>query len=46
MNWTELLTSEIESAYRATDGLLDLVDEDNLDWKPSEGSNWMTTGQL
>ncbi len=46
MNWTDLLKSEIEIAYNATDGLLDLVDEDGLDWKPSEGSNWMTVGQL
>ena len=46
MNWTELIKTEIESAYKTTDGLLDLVDEDNLDWKPSDGSNWMTTGQL
>jgi uncharacterized damage-inducible protein DinB len=46
MNWTELLKSEIESTYKGTDGLLDLVDADSLDWKPSEGSNWMTTGQL
>lgn len=46
MNWTELLTSEIESVYKATQGLLDLVDEESLDWKPSEGSDWMTTGQL
>ena len=46
MNWSELLRSEIESTYRATQGLLDLVDEEKLDWKPSEGSDWMTTGQL
>jgi len=46
MNWTELLMSEIESVYKVTQGLLDLVDEESLDWKPSEGSEWMTTGQL
>ena len=46
MNWTELLKSEIEDTYRATDGLLDLVDHDHLDWTPSTGDNWMTTGQL
>ena len=46
MNWTQLLKSEIESTYKGTDRLLDLVDEDSLDWQPSEGSNWMTTGQL
>lgn len=46
MNWTELLRREIESTYRATEGLLDLVDEDMLGWKPATGTNWMTTGQL
>lgn len=46
MNWTELLTSEIHSTYHAAEGLLDLVDEDMLGWKPPAGSNWMTTGQL
>lgn len=46
MNWTELITSEIETTYEVTDALLDLVDEDGLDWKPSTGSNWMTVGQL
>ncbi len=46
MNWTELLSSEIEATYRVTDQLLDLVDDDSLGWKPSTGSNWMTTGQL
>ena len=46
MNWTELLKSEIEYTFGVTDRLLDLVDDDHLDWKPSTGSNWMTTGQL
>jgi uncharacterized damage-inducible protein DinB len=46
MNWTELLKSEIETTYRVTENLIDLVDEDRLDWKPPTGSNWMTTGQL
>jgi hypothetical protein len=46
MDWTELLTSEIEMTYKSTQGLLDLVDDDKLDWKPATGSNWMTTGQL
>lgn len=46
MNWTDLLKSEIEPAYRVTESLLDLVDDDALDWKPAAGDNWMTTGQL
>jgi uncharacterized damage-inducible protein DinB len=46
MNWTELLTGSIEYTYGTTQKLLDLVDDDKLDWKPSTGTNWMTMGQL
>jgi hypothetical protein len=46
VNWKELLSYEIESAYKSTAGLMDLVDADKLDWKPTRDNNWMTTGQL
>lgn len=46
MNWAELLKAEIEFTYAAAEKLMDLVDEDALDWKPATGSNWMTTGQV
>ena len=46
MDWKELLTKEIELTYAVTEGLLDLVDEDSLQWKPGTGNNWMTAGQL
>lgn len=46
MNWTELLKAECGSTYRATFGLMELVDDRALGWKPASGSNWMTTGQL
>jgi uncharacterized damage-inducible protein DinB len=46
MNWTELLKAEIQSAYTVTEALLALVGDDTLGWRPSTGSNWMTTGQL
>ncbi len=46
MNWSELLISQTRLTYSATEGLLDLVDDSMLDWKPSTGENWMTTGQL
>jgi uncharacterized damage-inducible protein DinB len=42
----ELLKNEIEHTFGVTNKLMDLVDENQLDWKPSTGSNWMTTGQL
>jgi hypothetical protein len=46
MNWTELLKCNIEGAYKATDGLMALVEDKDLAWKPATGKNWMTTGQL
>ena len=46
MNWQALLKSEMEEAYRAADGLMDLVDKDKLDWKPASGENWMSTSEL
>ncbi|MDJ0972853.1 MAG: DinB family protein [Planctomycetota bacterium] len=46
MNWTALLKSELEETFRATEGLMDLVDEDKLDWVPETGENWMPTRQL
>jgi hypothetical protein len=46
MNWTQLLKSEIEIVYAAAFGLIDKVDQGSLDWKPENGPNWMTVGQL
>ena len=46
MNWNELLTSQIEYIYPVTDKLMAAVDDDQLDWKPATGENWMTGGQL
>jgi len=46
MNWKNLLKRQAEDAYHATEGLLGLVKDDMLGWKPTSGSNWLTTGQL
>lgn len=46
MSWTELLKRETEYTYKVTEKLIDLVDNDKLDWKPSTGENWMTMAQL
>lgn len=46
MNWTELLTEELEYLYRATDALFEIADDEALQWKPDTGENWMTMGQL
>jgi uncharacterized damage-inducible protein DinB len=46
MSWSELLKREVEYNYMVAEKLMDLVDDDKLDWKPATGDNWMTTGQL
>ena len=46
MNWTQLITSEMEEAYAVTDKLMGMLNDEDLDWKPATGSNWMTVGQL
>ena len=46
MNFTELISIEIESAFKATEGLIKKLDKDKLGWKPTSGNNWMTNGQL
>jgi len=46
MNWTELITSEIEATYPVADNLMAMLKDEDLDWKPATGDNWMTAGQL
>ncbi|MFC1539378.1 DinB family protein [Candidatus Latescibacterota bacterium] len=46
MDWTKLLQKKIEHTYKTTDNLMNLVDDDMLDWKPSPDNNWMTVAQL
>jgi hypothetical protein len=46
MQWTELLTQMMKESFSVADGLMELVNDDELDWKPATGKNWMTTGQL
>ncbi len=46
MNWTELISAEMNSSYKAADGLLAMINDDELGWKPATGHNWMTVGQL
>jgi uncharacterized damage-inducible protein DinB len=46
MTFSELLKSQIEDTYRITDALLCMVEECDLDWRPSQGENWWTVGQL
>ena len=46
MNWKQLLKSELEFAYGSAEKLVSLANDQMLGWKPSTGSNWMTTGQL
>lgn len=46
MTWTDLLTRDMDDAYKVADALIALIAKDELDWKPATGKNWMTTGQL
>lgn len=46
MNWTQLLNTEAEDVFKATDALMAMVGDADLGWKPASGRNWMTTGQL
>jgi len=46
MAWKDILQAQVDDAYRAAQGLLVLVSDAELDWKPSAGENWMSTGQL
>ena len=42
MAWMELLKSQIESVYASADGLIGMVSDDELGWKPATGENWIT----
>jgi len=46
MSLTKLLSSQVEDTCLATDALIAMVDDGELGWKPSEGENWWTLGQL
>ena len=46
MKWKEFLSDEILYTYGVADHLMSLVRDDELDWKPDHGSNWMSMGQL
>ncbi|MDX1502569.1 MAG: DinB family protein [Thermoanaerobaculia bacterium] len=46
VSWSDLLRSRMEESYHMAEGLLPLVDDSSLGWKPSDGDNWMTVGQL
>lgn len=46
MTWTELLKAQVEAAYRSADGLIGMVNDAELKWKPVTGDNWMTVGQV
>jgi hypothetical protein len=46
MTWMELLKGQMEASYASADGLLSLLKDGELTWKPETGENWMTAGQL
>jgi hypothetical protein len=46
MNWKELLTRQTEQAYKVVIHLAGLCCDSELNWKPENENNWMTTAQL
>ena len=46
MTLTDILISEAEATYAVTERLFRRVSDADLSWHPSEGSHWMTMGQL
>lgn len=46
MNWTALIKAEMDVTYNATEKLIAMVSDEELNWRPATGENWMTTGQL
>jgi hypothetical protein len=46
MNWTQVITSDMEATYAVTDKLMSMLKDEELGWKPATGANWMTAGQL
>jgi len=46
MTLTEILLAEAEANYGITERLIRRVGDDELNWTPGTGKNWMTMGQL
>lgn len=46
MEWKPLLHGTFEYQYGVAEKLMNLAENEKLDWKPETGSNWMTLGQL
>jgi uncharacterized damage-inducible protein DinB len=46
VNLRELLQTQAEQTYRTAEILLGMVEDTELNWKPSQGTNWWTVGQL
>jgi len=42
----QVLLEEAEKTYKTTEKLFRKVDDNELNWKPETGKNWMTIGQL
>lgn len=46
MKWSQFLREEIEATYEITWKLMERVNPASLEWRPANGANWMTMGQL
>ena len=46
MQWTKLLPSMMNESFTIANSMMEMVNDDELNWKPTDGKNWMTVGQL
>jgi hypothetical protein len=46
MTLTQVLLDEAEATFAVVERLVRRVEDQELSWKPSEGRDWMTVGQL
>ncbi len=46
MQWTEMLNERMEYSFAVADNLMAMVKDEELEWKPATGQNWMTVAQL
>ena len=46
MSWKTLLKMEVDYGFKLMNPMVDMLQDDDLNWKPMEENNWMTVGQL
>jgi len=46
MQWTPFLNDMMKDSFATADSIMSLLSDEELNWKPASGKNWMTAGQL